>query len=42
VVPLQLAKQSSVEIVRSGWGNGRFSNRRVKADALETASWSSP
>jgi hypothetical protein len=36
VAPLQLAKQSGVEIVRSGWSNGRFSNRRIKGDASET------
>jgi hypothetical protein len=42
VAPLQLAKQSGVEIVHSGWGNGCFLNRRVKADASETVPWPSP
>jgi hypothetical protein len=37
VAPLQLAEQSGVEIVRSGWGNRHFSNHRVKGDASETA-----
>jgi hypothetical protein len=42
VVPLQLVKQSGVEIMHSGWGNGHFLNHRVKADALETMPWPSP
>jgi hypothetical protein len=36
VAPLQLAERSGVEIMRSGWGNGHFSNRRIKGDASET------
>jgi hypothetical protein len=42
VAPLQLARRSGVEIVRSGWGNGRFSNRRIKGDILENAPWLPP
>jgi hypothetical protein len=42
MAPLQLAKRSDVEIMRSGWGNGHFLNRRVKGDVSETAPWPPP
>jgi hypothetical protein len=42
VAPLQLAKRGGVEIVRSRWGNGRFSNRRIKGDILKTVPWPPP
>jgi hypothetical protein len=37
MAPLQLAKRSGVEIVRSGWSNGHFLDRHIKGDASETA-----
>jgi hypothetical protein len=42
VAPPRLTKRSGVEVVRSGWGNGHFSNRRIKGDASETAPWPPP
>jgi hypothetical protein len=42
VAPLQSTKRSGVEIVHSGWGNGRFSNYCVKGDVSEIVPWPPP